>query len=67
MIAQKSGPKVFYRSDKENKHGKEDYYYSKEVVEGLSPYICYIANKKWALSEEFSRHMIRYQQVGFTI
>ena len=66
-IGKKAAAGSLYRADKENKFGRDIYYYSKEKVSGINPYQNYIMNKKWSLSEEFSMHMIRYQQVGISI
>ena len=62
FIGQKGGGKQLYQTHKENIYGIDEYYYSKEVVEGR--YESYLMNKKWSLSEEFSKHLLIYQQVG---
>ena len=41
-----------------------DFYISKDVLEGLDPYVGWIVNKKWPLSEKLAQHIFIYQQVG---
>ena len=36
---------------------------SKEKKEGYNPFTSYMMNKKWPLGEEFTNHMLRFQQV----
>ena len=41
------------------------WYRSKDTVNNLGrlPFPSYLMNKKWTLQEEFSLHMLRFQQV----
>ena len=41
-----------------------DFYSSKDVVEGMNPWMVWIVNKKWPLSEKLAQHILIYQQVG---
>ena len=41
----------------------EDFYKSKDILEGMNPYVVWIVNKKWPLSEKLAQHILRYQQV----
>ena len=45
----------------ESKFGK--YYFSKEVLQGLTPWMVWIVNKKWPLHDELAKHVLLYQQV----
>ena len=53
-----------YTPHKKNPYGEKFYHKSKEEVEGSAPYKSQLMNKKWSLSEEFSKHLLIYQQVG---
>ena len=44
-------------------HIPGDWYRSKEKKEGYHPFTSYMMNKKWPLEEEFTNHMLRFQQV----
>ena len=33
----------------------------------LNPFGSYMLNKKWTLEDEFNNHMLRFQQVTFTV
>jgi hypothetical protein len=40
------------------------YHWSKETLEGKSPYVAgWIVNKKWPLNDELSQHILLYNQV----
>ena len=39
------------------------WYRSKEKKGGENPFGSYMLNKKWSFEEEFSNHMLRFQQV----
>ena len=39
------------------------WYRSKGIKGGKSPFGCYMMNKKWTLEEEFSMHLLIFQQV----
>ena len=41
-----------------------DFYSSKDVLEGMDPWVVWIVNKKWPLSEKLAQHILIYQQVG---
>ena len=41
-----------------------DFYLSKDVLEGMDPYVVWIVNKKWSLSEKLAQHILIFQQVG---
>ena len=41
-----------------------DFYSSKDVLEGMDPYVGWIVNKKWSQSEKLAQHILIYQQVG---
>ena len=40
-----------------------DFHFSKEILEGASPWGGWIVNKLWPLNEQLARHLLRYQQV----
>ena len=42
------------------------YHESKDVLEGNNPFIGDIVNKKWSLGEEYSYHLLLFNQVGTT-
>ena len=44
-----------------------DYYYSKSLVGGVSPWYHWVINKKWHLNDELNEHLIRWQQVGWVL
>ena len=48
----------------EYNHGR-GWYRSKQVIPGFSPYGGIITNKKWILNEDFSVHLLYFQQEGF--
>jgi hypothetical protein len=39
------------------------YHKSKAILEGTAPFSSDIVNKKWSLSEEYSYHLLLFQQV----
>ena len=39
------------------------YHWSKEVLEGNSPWIVWIVNKKWPHNDDLGKHILMYQQV----
>ena len=43
------------------------WYRSKEKRGGDNPFGSYMLNKKWTLEEEFNNHMLRFQQVKFSL
>ena len=47
---------------KEYNHGR-GWYRSKQVIPGFSPYGGLVTNKKWILNEDFSIHLLYFQQV----
>ena len=47
-------------------YGKDygtSWYRSKGKVAGQMPFTSYLMNKKWTLEEEFTKHMLHFQQV----
>ena len=47
-------------------YGKDygtSWYRSKGKVAGRSPFPSYMMNKKWTLEEDFTNHILRFQQV----
>ena len=44
-----------------------DFHYSKDVLEGHSPWNVWIVNKKWPLHDQLSIHILIYQQVRKTV
>ena len=44
-------------------YSKGDYYKSKDVLEGLSPYGGNILNKKWEYGDAYNHHLLIYHQV----
>ena len=52
-----SWPSVFFAPE----YGK--WYRSKDRKVGVSPFASYMMNKKWTLVEDFTNHMLRFQQV----
>ena len=39
------------------------WYRSKDRTGGMNPFPSYLMNKKWTMEEEFSMHMLHFQQV----
>ena len=39
---------------------------SKEKKGGVNPFMSFMLNKKWTLEEDFTNHMLRFQQVSLS-
>ena len=39
------------------------WYWSKDRRIGVNPFGSYLMNKKWTMEEEFTKHMLHFQQV----
>ena len=39
------------------------YYFSKEGIEGTSPWAVEVLNKRWPLNDDFNKHVLIFQQV----
>ena len=44
-----------------------DFHVSKDVLEGHSPWVVWIVNKKWPLHDQLAIHILIYQQVRKTV
>ena len=52
---------VSYLWDYELEWGR--WYRSKDRKGGENPFVSYLMNKKWTMEEEFTKHMLHFQQV----
>ena len=43
------------------------WYRSKEKKGGTNPFASFMMNKKWTLEEDFNNHLLRFQQVKYTL
>ena len=50
-----------YLLDSELEWGR--WYRSKDRKSGQNPFASYLMNKKWTMEEEFTKHMLHFQQV----
>ena len=54
-------------SDNDDLYELGDFHYSKDVLEGYSPWAVWIVNKKWSLHDQLAIHILIYQQVRKTL
>ena len=60
-----AGTHVYITGNFLTKKQKElgDYYWSRDILSGLSQWSCWVTNKRWPLNDALAVHLLRMQQV----